>query len=181
MGFVGIRSKLGIVDAALDMRQGRLYRCASAILRTPDSRTIAQAGGLSDHTLESAVPTAAVALGACVIEKHVTLSREDGGPDAAFSLEPGELAKLVHDTRTAWEALGNVRTGPKQSEMTQRPVRRSLYIAKDMKAGEQLTSENLRSVRPGQGLAPRYYHHVIGRKIRSDLQKGRPLDWTCLV
>ena len=133
--------------------------------------------GLSDHTLESSVPTAAVALGACVIEKHVTLSREDGGPDAAFSLEPGELAKLVHDTRTAWEALGTVRTGPKESEQTQRPLRRSLYIAEDVKAGERLTPTNLRSVRPGHGLPPRVYEHLIGRKVTTDISKGTPMEW----
>ena len=133
--------------------------------------------GLSDHTLESAVPTAAVALGACVIEKHVTLSRKDGGPDAAFSLEPHELVKLVHDTRTTWEALGAVRTAPKESEQTQRPLRRSLYIAEDVKAGERLTPANLRSVRPGHGLPPRYYEHLIGRKVTVDLAKGTPMEW----
>ena len=133
--------------------------------------------GLSDHTLERAVPAAAVALGACVIEKHVTLRRADGGPDAGFSLEPEELADLVRDARTAWQALGSVREEPRESEATQRPLRRSLYIAQDMKAGDVLTVEKLRVVRPGHGLAPKYYDLLLGRQANRDLKKGTAVAW----
>ncbi|SEL63269.1 N-acetylneuraminate synthase [Ectothiorhodospira marina] len=133
--------------------------------------------GLSDHTLERAVPTAAVALGACVIEKHVTLRRADGGPDSGFSLEPEELAALVHDTRTAWQALGALRDGPRDSEATQRPLRRSLYIAEDVKAGEELTPRNLRAVRPGYGLSPKYYDVLLGRRVTRDVAKGTAVSW----
>jgi len=145
------------------------------VLRLPERYDVLP--GLSDHTMEAAVPTTAVALGACVIEKHVILRRDDGGPDASFSLEPGELAALVHDTYTAWTTLGTVRTGPRESEQTQRPLRRSLYIAEDVRAGERLTRSNLRSVRPGHGLAPRYYEYLIGRKVTVDVRKGTPVDW----
>lgn len=136
--------------------------------------------GLSDHTLERAVPAAAVALGACVIEKHVTLRREHGGPDSGFSLEPDELQDLVHDTRTAWQAMGSVREEPRASEATQRPLRRSLYIAKDMAAGDVLTPENLRVLRPGYGLAPKYYDALIGRPVRVNAIAGTPLTWELL-
>ena len=136
--------------------------------------------GLSDHTMERAVPSAAVALGACVIEKHVTLRQEGGGPDSGFSLEPEELADLVHDARTAWQALGAVRDAPRESEATQRPLRRSLYIAQDLKAGDVLTAENVRAVRPGHGLAPRYYEQVVGNRVVRDVAKGEPLRWALL-
>ncbi len=133
--------------------------------------------GLSDHTLERAVPAAAVALGACVIEKHVTLRRADGGPDSGFSLEPDELRDSVRDSRTAWQALGSVREEPRKSEATQRPLRRSLYIAQYMEAGSVLTRDNLRAVRPGYGLAPRHYQALLGKRVNTDVVAGSPMVW----
>jgi N-acetylneuraminate synthase len=133
--------------------------------------------GLSDHTLGTAVAVASVALGATVIEKHLTLDRAAGGVDAAFSLEPAELAQLVVDSRCAWQALGGVHYGPTEKENASRRFRRSLYIACDLEAGEVLTVENLRSVRPGEGLAPRYLEIVLGRAVRRAVKKGTPLSW----
>ncbi|MCG5501460.1 pseudaminic acid synthase [Ectothiorhodospira lacustris] len=133
--------------------------------------------GLSDHTLDYAVPIAAVAMGACVIEKHVTLRRADGGPDAAFSLEPEELADLVHDTHIAWQSLGTLRDIPRNSEATQRPLRRSLYIVEDLKAGEELGPRNLRAIRPGYGLPPKYYDVLQGKRVTRDVAKGTPVSW----
>jgi N-acetylneuraminate synthase len=137
--------------------------------------------GLSDHTMGTAVPVAAVALGACVIEKHVTLARADGGVDSAFSLEPDELARLVADCRTGWEALGRVQYGVTGSEAGVRPLRRSLYVVADIAAGEVLSAQNVRSIRPGHGLAPKYYSTVLGRKAARPLKRGMALDWTMLA
>lgn len=136
--------------------------------------------GLSDHTLEMAVPVAAVALGACLIEKHVTLRRSDGGPDAEFSLEPEELQTLVHHSRTAWSALGQDRQEARHSEATQYSLRRSLYVSQDMQAGDVLSPGNLRSIRPGYGLAPRYYKEVLGHRVLRDVPRGTPLVWDLL-
>lgn len=133
--------------------------------------------GLSDHTLGTAVAVASVALGATVIEKHLTLDRAAGGVDAAFSLEPAELAHLVIDSRLAWQALGGVHYGPTEKEHGSRRFRRSLYITRDLEAGEVLTVENLRSVRPGEGLPPRYLEIVLGRPVRRAVKKGTPLSW----
>jgi N-acetylneuraminate synthase len=133
--------------------------------------------GLSDHTPGTAAAVAAIALGAAVIEKHVTLARADGGPDAAFSLEPAELAALVADCRHAWEALGEAsyRRGP--SETANKQFRRSLYVARDVAAGAVLTAGDVRSVRPGYGLAPRHLPEVLGRRAARDLRKGDRFDW----
>lgn len=137
--------------------------------------------GLSDHTMGVGVSVAAVALGATVVEKHFTLRRADGGVDSAFSLEPEELKSLVVETRRAWEALGKVTYGPTEVERKSLVFRRSLYIAKDMRAGEVLTSENLRVVRPGMGLHPRYYEDLLGRKVRQDLKMGTAVSWDLIA
>jgi N-acetylneuraminate synthase len=145
---------------------GRRYRCLV---------------GLSDHTLSTPVSVAAVALGACLIEKHFTLTRADGGPDAAFSLEADELARLVTDCRTAWEALGSVRYDDVPSEAMARDHRRSLYIVADMAAGDRLSPENVRSIRPGLGLPPRHLPEVLGRRATRPLKRGMPLDWDMIL
>jgi N-acetylneuraminate synthase len=137
-------------------------------------------GGLSDHTLGIGIPIAAVALGAVMIEKHFTLARADGGVDAAFSLEPDEMAILVKEARRVWSSLGQVHYGPVQAERGSLKFRRSLYIVQDMKAGEQVSPENLRAIRPGFGLAPKHFDTVLGRRVRCDVPRGTPLDWNLL-
>lgn len=132
--------------------------------------------GLSDHTLEPAVPVAAVALGACIIEKHFTLSRADGGPDGAFSLEPEEFRRMVQAVRTTDAALGTVRYGPGEQESSGRCFRRSLFAVKDIQAGERFTSKNVRCIRPGNGLHPRHLEETLGRPAQADIAQGTPLD-----
>ncbi|UJR80419.1 pseudaminic acid synthase [Sandaracinus amylolyticus] len=136
--------------------------------------------GLSDHTLGTTVAAAAVALGAAFIEKHVTMRRSDGGPDSAFSLEPAELGELVRGCRTAWEAVGNITYAREVSEEKNVAFRRSLYIVKDVRAGEAFTSENVRAIRPGYGLPPKYLPEVLGRTARRDLPRGTRLTWDAL-
>jgi Sialic acid synthase len=133
--------------------------------------------GLSDHTHGIGAGVAAVALGATVIEKHFTLSRAEGGVDSAFSMEPAEMAALVTETERAWQALGGVHYGPTEAEKPSMRFRRSVYIAQDVKAGEVLTPQNLRIIRPGYGLAPRYYDILLGRKVNTDLTKGTAMKW----
>jgi N-acetylneuraminate synthase len=137
--------------------------------------------GLSDHTYGTAVPVAAVALGACVIEKHVTLRRADGGVDSDFSLEPDELARLVADCRTAWEAVGRVHYQVSASERAIRPLRRSLYVVKDVAAGDPITEAHIRSIRPGRGLAPKHLKAVLGKRAAKALKRGQPLDWSMVA
>ena len=120
---------------------------------------------------------AAVAHGATVIEKHFTLRRADGGVDSAFSLEPEEMKSLVNETERAWLSLGKVTYGPTEAEKGALTFRRSLYIAKDMKKGDILNDENLRIIRPGLGLPPKYYDVVLGRKVNRDVKKGTPVEW----
>ena len=136
--------------------------------------------GLSDHTLGIGVAVASVALGASVIEKHLTLSRADGGVDAAFSLEPVEFKSLVDESHRAWQALGAVHFGSTKSEGASRQFRRSLYVAKPVKVGDRLTRENVRSIRPGYGLPPKYLELVLGMKVTSDAGPGTPLTWDLL-
>ena len=133
--------------------------------------------GLSDHTMGIGVAVGAVALGATVIEKHFTLSRADGGVDAAFSLEPQELKMLVTETRRAFDALGTVHFGPTEEERPSLAFRRSLYIAKAMRAGDVLTKENLRAVRPGLGLPPKNEPLLLGKRVNRDVAAGTPATW----
>jgi pseudaminic acid synthase len=133
--------------------------------------------GLSDHTLGTGVGVAATVLGATVIEKHLTLNRADGGPDASFSLEPTEMARLVQECRQAHQALGSVYYGPTQAEQKSLAFRRSIYVVRDVAAGELLTSENLRVIRPGYGLPPHLLPQVLGRPVRQALRRGTALSW----
>lgn len=133
--------------------------------------------GLSDHTHGTSVSVAATALGASVIEKHMTLKRSDGGPDAAFSLEPEEFKQLVEDVHTAWTALGSIHYDLKEAEKGNKTFRRSLYAVKDIVEGEELTMANVRSIRPGHGLLPKELPNVIGRRARCDIRRGSPLSW----
>ncbi|MEL7152191.1 MAG: pseudaminic acid synthase [Pseudomonadota bacterium] len=131
--------------------------------------------GLSDHTLDNATAIAAVALGAVVVEKHVTLDRNSGGPDCSFSLEPAEFASLCTGIRTAWEALGRVDYGKKSSEHQNTKFRRSLYFRQDVRKGQQITTDMVKSVRPGYGLAPKHLDEVIGRVARQDIARFTPV------
>ena len=133
--------------------------------------------GLSDHTLGIGASIAAVSHGASVIEKHFTLDRSDGGVDSTFSMEPHEMKQLVIESERAWKALGIIKYGPTKAEKKSVLKRRSLYISKDMKRGELLSERNLRIVRPGLGLKPKYINIVFGRKVKKDLKKGTPLSW----
>jgi pseudaminic acid synthase len=153
---------------------------AEANVRTvPDlARRFGTVTGLSDHTPGAAAAVAAVALGAAIIEKHFTLARADGGPDAAFSLEPAEFTALVRDCKAAWSALGSATYDELGSERAAAGHRRSLYVSAPVKAGEPLTAANVRSVRPGYGLAPKHLPGVLGRKAARDLNFGEPLDWS---
>lgn len=153
----------------------------SNILTIPHMRDLFQCQvGLSDHTLGIGVAVASIALGATVIEKHFTLSRDDGGVDAAFSMEPDEFSLLVSESKKAWQALGRITYGPTEKEKPSLKYRRSLYVARDMKAGEAFTKENIRAVRPGFGLPPKYYDCLLGKKVREDVKMGTPVSWSLL-
>jgi pseudaminic acid synthase len=168
-----------------------ILKCTSTYPATPENtnlRTIANMRdtfgcevGLSDHTMGLGVAVAAVALGACVIEKHFTLARADGGVDSTFSLEPAEFKQLRIETERAWQGLGSVTYGGTAAETKSRVFRRTLYVAKDMKAGDPLTAENLRIVRPGYGLPPKYYDIVLGKRINKDAVAGTPMSWDLLA
>jgi N-acetylneuraminate synthase len=168
-----------------------LLHCVSsypAVLEDANVRTVADMAtrfacpiGLSDHTMGTAASVAAVAMGASLIEKHFTLARADGGPDAAFSLEPAEFKALVEDTKAAWTALGRAHYDVLGSERGSLLFRRSLYVAVDVKAGEPLTKTNVRSIRPGNGLAPAHFEEVLGRTAARDLARGEPLAWDMLA
>lgn len=131
--------------------------------------------GLSDHTIDNATAVASVVLGACLIEKHVTLDRNGGGVDDIFSLEPKELAQLCKDSKTAWKALGQVNYERTEAEKGNVKFRRSLYVVKDIKKGEKFTSDNIRSIRPGFGIPPKYLNNVIGKIAKEDLFYGTPV------
>ena len=133
--------------------------------------------GLSDHTLGIGVAVASVALGATVIEKHFTLKRSDGGVDSAFSMEPAEMKELVEETERAWQSLGKAYIGPTEAEKSSITFRRSLYIVKDLKAGDVLTQDNVRAIRPGLGLPPKHFDQILGKKIKSSVKMGTALTW----
>ena len=164
-----------------------LLKCTSTYPTTPENSNLLTIPhmrelfncevGLSDHTMGIGASVAAVALGATVIETHFTLDRSDGGVDSTFSLEPAELAQLVIETERAWQALGRVVYGPTKAEKRAVMQRRSIYVAKDLKAGEVLTKENLRCIRPAYGLAPRHYERLLGKTVRCDVKKGTPMRW----
>ena len=164
-----------------------LLKCTSGYPAAPEEmnlRTIPELArrfgvpmGLSDHTMGTAVPVAAVALGASIIEKHITLSRSEPGPDSAFSLEPGEFKAMVDAVRVAEKALGDVYFGFSAKEASSRVFRRSLFVVQDVKRGELFTAENVRSIRPGHGLHTRHLTEVLGLRAACDIERGTPLSW----
>jgi pseudaminic acid synthase len=164
-----------------------LLKCTSTYPATPENTNILTIPhlrelfqcevGLSDHTMGIGVSVASVALGASVIEKHFTLRRADGGVDSTFSMEPEEFAQLVIETNRAWQALGEVSYGATSAEEKSKVFRRSLYVVSDMKAGEAFTEKNVRAIRPGSGLPPKYLAQVLGRAAAIPLRKGTPLAW----
>ena len=164
-----------------------LLKCNSAYHAPPEEmnlRTIPHLAetfgvpvGLSDHTLGISVPVAAVALGACIVEKHFILSRSDGGPDHAFSVEPHEFKAMAQAIRIAEKALGEVRWGVNPSEEKSKIFRRSLFVVQDIKAGEIFTEEKVRSIRPGMGLHPRHLKEILGRAARMNIERGTALAW----
>lgn len=154
----------------------------SNILTIPHMRTLFGCEvGLSDHTMGVGVAVAAVAHGATVIEKHLTLARADGGVDSTFSLEPAEFRALADETLRAWEGLGQVSYGPMQDELRSVGYRRSIYVAEDVRTGETFDAHNLRIVRPGVGLAPKFFDMAVGRKAARDIRKGTPLSWNLIA
>jgi len=187
---------LGEIDEAVRTfrdaggKQLVLLKCTSAYPTPPEEmnlRTIPHLAeafdtpvGLSDHTLGIAVPVAAVALGACVIEKHLTMDRSEPGPDSAFSLEPAEFKSMVEAVRTAEQALGYVTYEASEKEKASRSFRRSLFIVQDIKAGDIFTEENVRSIRPGYGLPVKHAVDVLGRRAARDIKRGTPLTWDML-
>ncbi|MDH7472934.1 MAG: pseudaminic acid synthase [Anaerolineae bacterium] len=168
-----------------------LLKCTSAYPAPPEEmnlRTIPHLAGafhvpvgLSDHTLGIAVPVAAVALGACIVEKHFTLSRGIPGPDSAFSIEPHEFKEMVEAIRIVEKALGEVHYGVSEREAQSRVFRRSLFVVQDVKAEERLTEENVRSIRPGYGLPPKHLQEVLGRRAVRDIERGTPLGWDLIA
>ena len=167
-----------------------LLKCTSAYPAAPEEmnlRTIPNLSeafdlpvGLSDHSLGIEVPIAAVALGACIVEKHFTLSRSVSGPDSAFSLEPHEFGSMVKAIRIAEKALGKVHYGISEQEAKSRVFRKSLFVVKDVSAGQVLTEDNIRSIRPGQGMHPRHMKDVLGRTFACDIKRGTPLKFSMI-
>ncbi len=164
-----------------------LLKCTSTYPATPENTNIATIPhlrelfkchvGLSDHTMGVGVSVASVALGARVLEKHFTLRRADGGVDSSFSMEPEEMTAIVVESERAFQAVGRITYGPTEAEKKSLQFRRSLYIARDMKAGEALTPETLRVVRPGMGLPPKFYDTMLGKTVKHDVKKGTPVTW----
>ncbi|MEQ2010478.1 MAG: pseudaminic acid synthase [Limisphaerales bacterium] len=188
----GMATQDEIAEAVKTLRDGgctqlALLKCTSAYPAQPEEmhlRTIADMAarfgvpvGLSDHTMGHTVPVAAVALGACIVEKHFTLSRATPGPDSTFSLEPDEFKAMVTAIRTTEKALGRVNYEVSANEAKSRQFRRSLFVVADVKAGEPFTAQNIRSIRPGHGLHTRHLGEVLGKRAARDLQRGTPLSW----
>ncbi|MCC5908760.1 MAG: pseudaminic acid synthase [Balneolaceae bacterium] len=167
-----------------------LLKCTSTYPATPENTNLVTIPsmreifnchiGLSDHTLGIGAAVASVALGARVIEKHFTLSRADGGTDAAFSIEPDELKSLVEETERAWQALGRVQYGIQKAEENSLRYKRSVYVVEDVQEGELFTKKNLRVIRPGDGLAPKYYEKVLGRRASRSIKRATPMSWDLL-
>jgi pseudaminic acid synthase len=191
----GMASLAEIDDAVETLRAAgnqelALLKCTSAYPSPPEAmnlRTIPHMAmafdvpvGLSDHTMGVAVPVAAVSLGACIIEKHFTLSRAVPGPDSVFSLEPQEFRQMVDEVRVAERSLGAVSYAVTEAEAPSRLFRRSLFVVQDVRAGESFTAENVRSIRPGHGMPPKFLPEVIGRHATRDLERGTPLSWDCV-
>lgn len=176
---------------AAGCRELALLKCTSAYPAPPEEANLAcipelaaRFGvpvGLSDHTLGLAVPVAAVSVGACIVEKHMTLRRADGGPDAAFSMEPEEFAAMVRTVREAQAALGSASFGPSSREQASLAFRRSLFAVEDIAAGEPLTRRNIRSIRPGHGLHTRHLDDVLGKRASRDIPRGTPLSWDIIA
>lgn len=168
-----------------------LLKCTSAYPASPEDTNLLTIShmrqlfnvevGLSDHTLGIGVAIASVALGAAVIEKHFTLSRAAGGVDSAFSMEPEEMKHLVEETHKAWQALGKVSYWTTEKEKASSKFRRSIYIVEDIKKGEEFTSKNLRIIRPGGGLPPKYHDVLLGKKASCDIKRGTPMNWDFIV
>ncbi|MGI0482350.1 pseudaminic acid synthase [Geminocystis sp. CENA526] len=164
-----------------------LLKCTSTYPATPENTNILTIPhlrdlfdvqvGLSDHTMGIGVSVASVALGATFIEKHFTLDRADGGVDADFSMQPEEMQQLVMESKRAWQSLGKISYGATEAEKKSLVYRRSIYIVEDLEKGDILTSENLRRIRPGYGLAPKYYDLLLGKKVNQAVKKGTPLTW----
>jgi len=187
---------LGEIDEAVreardaGCRELALLKCTSAYPADPaemNLRTILHMAdafcvpvGLSDHTLGIAVPVTAVSLGACIVEKHFTISRKIPGPDNAFSLEPDEFKAMTDAIRTAEKAMGKVSYAVTEKEAASRIFHRSIFVVKDIKAGKVLTKLNMRCIRPGNGLAPKYYESLLGRTVKHDVKKGTPMTWEML-
>jgi pseudaminic acid synthase len=181
------------VDAArgAGATQIALLKCTSAYPAPPEEANLltipalekrfACPVGLSDHTMGTAAPVVAVALGACIIEKHLCLRRSDGGPDGAFSLEPEEFKAMVDAARTAQKAVGSVQFSSGPQEANSRQFRRSLFVVEDIKKGELFTEKNVRSIRPANGLHPRHLEEVLGKRAACDVERGTPMTWTLLV
>jgi len=167
--------------------QFALLKCTSTYPATPENSNVLTIPhmrklfncevGLSDHTMGIGASVAAVSHGATIIEKHFTLNRADGGVDSAFSMEPKEMKQLVVETERAWQSLGKIKYGSSDVEKGSLTFRRSLYIAEDMKKDDILNEKNLRIVRPGLGLAPKYYDVILGRRVNKDVKKGTAMDW----
>ena len=167
-----------------------LLKCTSTYPATPENTNILTIPhlrelfgcevGLSDHTMGIGVAVASVVLGASVIEKHFTLNRADGGVDSTFSMEPAEMAQLVMETERAWQALGQVSYGPTEAEKKSLQYRRSLYVVQDLKAGDVLTQENVRAIRPGLGLPTKYLEQILGKAVNRDVKHGTALEWELL-